>query len=52
MMPKATSKQQQKFFWGVLVPSGKMTQAEAKKRSAKGKSYSKLPKRVKPKKGK
>jgi len=46
-MPKATSKQQQKFFWGVLVPSGKMTQAEAKKRSAKGKAYKKLPTRVK-----
>jgi hypothetical protein len=42
-MPKAASKQQQKFFWGVLVKTGKMTQAEAKKRSVKGKAYKKLP---------
>ena len=44
-MPKARSKAQQRFFWGVLVPKGKMTKAAAKKRSAKGKSYKKLPAR-------
>jgi len=44
-MPKAKSKAQQRFFWGVLVPQGKMTKSAAKKRSLKGKSYKKLPTR-------
>jgi hypothetical protein len=45
-VPRARSKKQQAFFWGVLVPQGKMTKAEAKKRSARGKTYRKLPTRV------
>lgn len=44
-MPKAKSKKQQRFFWGVLVPKGKMSKSAAKKRSVKGKAYKRLPTR-------
>lgn len=50
-MPKAKSKKQQRFFWGVLVKSGKMTKAAAKRRSVKGKGYKRLPTRVRRKSG-
>lgn len=45
-MPKAKSKKQQRFFWGVLVPAGKMKRSSAKKRSVKGAAYKRLPTRV------
>jgi len=44
-MPKAKSKKQQRFFWGVLVKRGKMTKSEARKRSVRGKAYKRLPTR-------
>ena len=45
-MPKWKSKKQQRFAFGVLVKRGKMTKAAAKKRSSRGKSYKRLPTRV------
>jgi hypothetical protein len=44
-VPKAKSKKQQRFFWGVLVKQGKMTSGEARKRSVRGKAYKRLPTR-------
>ena len=43
-MPKATSKAQQRKFWA-LARHGKMSKAEARKRSVRGKAYKKLPSR-------
>jgi len=42
-MPPVRSKKQQAFFWGVLVPSGKMTKTAARRRSKRGAAYAHMP---------